>query len=223
MGSSNYPLLGGYWFIVLGLGGTVTHTKENKIPLHLRSKVSSLLFLMADWSFRTAGYLIIGTGAFVLFTFPGNVSGTHSLSCYLLGPLSPALPALWYTLRPFKPYRGNPFSQGGARPVDQNDPAVMRLVELFRSHEGKRALWRSAAKESAILYLFAVVFAVLNLRPLNWDLDPLSIAIPIGFGSLFSLVWFGTDYVSWGMRTWIQREASRHGCEAGATQARSQY
>jgi uncharacterized RDD family membrane protein YckC len=99
----------------------------------------------------------------------------------------------------------------------------MRLTELFRSPEGKRALWRSAAKESAILYVCAVAFAMLNLRPLNWDLDPLSVAIPIGFGSLFSLVWFGTDYVSWGMRTWIQREASRDTRGVGAAQVRSQY
>lgn len=185
-------------------------TRREKIPARLRSKVSPLLILAADPSFKVAGTIVIVIVAFGLCTLPGPVPGTHSALYYLLGPiLSPAIPAVWYTLRPFTPYRGNPFTRGGSKPVDKSDPEVLRLVELFRSPEGKRALWRSAAKESAVLYALTIAFASIYRHSLNWDLDPSSVGFPIAFGAFVSTVWFGGDYLNWGMRTWIERESSQ--------------
>jgi len=111
----------------------------------------------------------------------------------------------------------------GKKPIDQTDPAAMRLVELFKSPEGKRALWRAVAEEAIILYALALIFAFVYHRSLVWGLDPESVGVLIGFGGLISLSWINLEYVGWGMRTWIQREASRDTREVGAAQVRSQY
>ena len=114
--------------------------------------------------------------------------------------------------------RGEPYIDL-PREVDKSDPVVMRLVELFKSDEARRHIWRQTLIWSAILLLVVCTLAILSPNPLNWTppsprnhfllTGNHSFGVGLiffGFGSMF--VVFG-DYVGWALKTWAQREAAR--------------
>lgn len=177
-------------------------TERQRIPAALRGKLSPLPFMFVDH--RTFWLLIgLGLAAFIGF-YPADGYGL----VYVLGPpLSLLAAGVAWTISPFKPYRGEHLAK--KRPVDKNDPAAMRLVELFKSDEAHAALWRAAARLTGWLLLASLAVAVIRHRPLNWHIPPPDHIGNVVASAFFSWLALGVEYIAWGLRTWAEREMSR--------------
>ena len=175
-----------------------------RIPSELRRKVAP-----GPWAFvdnNTFPLLFgLGLGAFILLA-PADGYGL----VYLLGPpISLLIAALAFTIFPFKPYRGQPFTR--KRPVDKDDPVVMRLVALFESRESRMVMWRAAARLCGWLLAISAAVALLRRRPLAWGFPP-GVLVVYALGSAIgSYVALATEYIGWGLRTWVARETQRQG------------
>lgn len=178
-----------------------TPANKNRPP-HLRFKVSAPFANMALGSgviFRLVG---IGLAALSLFGPLDNRNDFTALR-YPLGPcMCLAVPALVWTLHPFRPYRGSPWA-GNRTDIGTNDPVAMRLVEIYRSRAAKRFLWRGALKLSCILFAILGLAAILLRKPLSWAL--LSPWLPLGLvmGTVGCSIALTSEYCAWGLRTWV--------------------
>ena len=168
----------------------------------------------------------------------GKVALTVAMALSLYGPdhngflcfmgpwFCPALVAgFWTTLlaqRRFRIYRGRPFAEH--RFVDTgDDPVVMRLAQLFNSHEAKRHLWREALKTSGILFAILLISAISVRGSLDWAYPspanhffwtarrgvPGYWFWPGLFGcSLFAFLALISEYYRWCLMTWTHRESA---------------
>lgn len=185
----------------------------SRVPLSLRRKVSPGLWLFtgANGSFVHAfgvGIVVFGLyGTIVLHRYERP---HHSWILYLLGPwVFPELVAACFALSPFRPYRGLVFLQRTG-PVDQDDPVAMRLVELLKSAEARRQLWRHALKVSAILSGLMLVAAALLYflgGSLTWSLAPADLG-SIALGLMGSFMAVSSSYIGWALTTWVERETT---------------
>jgi hypothetical protein len=186
----------------------VAATKAQRIPAGLRERVAPTPFaLYVDHRLLSLVFML-GLSGLIGF---GRADGYGLV--YLLGPpVSMLIGVVACTALPFRPYRGGaPFTKH--QPVDSNDPAAMRLVELFKSGEVRAELWRAAAKLTGWLLLASLALAALRHRPLNWRIPPADQIGNVVASAIFSWVALGVEYVGWGLRTWAEREMSEHGGE----------
>ena len=162
----------------------------------------------------------IGMAAIGLYG-PITVHADHNGYLYLLGPwIFPTIVAILHTLVPFRPYRGFYWGKN-MREVDQHDPVVMRLVELYKSDEARRLVWHESLKISGILFAILGTAAFLLRDSLNWTLPSLQNQFLwtqrqgpghwFWVGSIGSFIGcylaLSAAYVRWGLTTWAEREA----------------
>src|ERR1700722_4912102 len=146
-------------------------TSKSLISPELRLKVSPSLLMLAD---EAGAFKILGIVLAVLGLYgPVTVHPDHNGFLYLLGPwVCPSVVALIWSSVPKKPYRGVFYNQT-MHDVDSNDPAVMHLVELYKSEEVRRHLWFESLKLSGILFAILGSAAFLLRDSLNWTLPSL--------------------------------------------------
>ena len=127
------------------------HSKS-VIPLELRRKVSPGLMMFVDER-RAFTALGIVLALFGLYGPPVNQTD-HNGFLYLLAPwiVPGAFTFLWSSI-PHRPYRGQVYVSR-IREVDAKDPAVVRLVELYKSDEAKNHMWCESLKLSTVLFAF---------------------------------------------------------------------
>jgi len=187
------------------------------LPPELRRKISPALYTMIAQRSTFMRYFGLGLAAFCLY---GPIAGPtdHNGFRYLVGPwVCPGVTAVFRSFFPFRPYRGIMFVDR-TRDVDTTDPASLRLVEVYRSSEARRCLWRQWLKLSAILFVIMGLLSLPIRDSLNWSF-PYSLS-QSGASSVsrdwFWLGWSGgilgsyialmTDYVTWGLATWAAKE-----------------
>lgn len=193
---------------------TAAAHNNSVIPPSLRRKVSPGLVMFVDEqrAVKSVGML------FAVFGLYGPVVGhtEHNAFLYLLGPwVCPSLFTLFWSSVPHRPYRGQFYS--GFGDVDSADAAVMRLVELYKSDEARRQMWRES------LHLSLVLFAILG--PAAYFLrDSLIWVLPspgnrflwarghwfwVGFTLCFigSFLKVAGGFTRWCLTTWALREA----------------
>jgi hypothetical protein len=187
------------------------------LPPELRRKISPALYTLIAQRSTFMRYFGLGLAAFCLY---GPIAGPtdHNGFRYLVGPwICPGVTAVFRSFFPFRPYRGILFVDR-TRDVDITDPASMRLVEVYRSSEARRCLWRQWLKLSAILFVIMGLLSLPIRDSLNWSF-PYSLS-QSGASSVsrdwFWLGWSGgilgsyialmTDYVTWGLATWAAKE-----------------
>lgn len=176
----------------------------NKVSPGLLLSVGSAGTFMKIFGLGLAVLGLHGT----LVLHPGE-RAHHSGFMYLLGPwVFPGLIALIYTFSPFRPYRGGAFVQK-KRDIDTNDPVVVRLAELYKSSEARRHLWRQALKLSGILFFVMGVLAIVLRHSLSWSPSPIDL-LGVVFACMGSWIVLATDYIGWGLRSWVEAEASHH-------------
>jgi hypothetical protein len=185
-------------------------TADNKaFPRNLKVKISPSLFLAYGRSGVFMKLFGIGLAAMglhgTLVLHPGE-QPHHSGLMFLIGPwFFPAIVVIGYTFFPFRPYRGTRFVEK-KRDIDVTDPVVMHLVELFKCTEARRHLWcRTFLGISGILFLVMGLFAVLHRHTLSWSLSPVDLG-GAGLAIGGSLIAVSADLISWGLKTWAERE-----------------
>ena len=173
---------------------------QNDLPSGIKNKVSPYIVGCVE-----RRELIIGFGmAMSIVCIFGPIVGhpDHNGVRYLMAPfIMPYVPAIYLTLRPFRPFRGIPFVTG-TWDVDTSDTEVMRLVELYRSEAAKRFVWRSAVKLSVILLCSMVVLGVLVRNSLEWSFWSSWTWQGMVGCCLFSGIVLAHEYIAWGFRAW---------------------
>jgi hypothetical protein len=141
----------------------------------------------------------------------------HNGFLYLLAPwICPSVFALFWCSLPHRRYRGQFYA--GLHDVDASDPAVSRLVKLYRSEEARHHLWRESLALSGILFAFLAPLAFFLRDSLNWVLPSSRNGFLLGPGHWFwiglilcfigcSLVLAG-GYARWCLITWANREVT---------------
>lgn len=99
----------------------------------------------------------------------------------------------------------------------------MRLVELYKSREARRHVWKQALTLSGILFAIVWTAAIMLRNSLNWELPSSKNGyLYPGHGpgswfwvgligcSLFSFVALAADHVGWVIGTWASQEAAHH-------------
>jgi len=105
---------------------------NSPIPPELRRKTAPAPLLFAPGERIFIKVAFIGFATFWLYG-PIPLNQDHNVFLYLLGPwVCPSIPAAFFTLLPPLPSRGT-FLSRNWRGIDRADPAVMRLVELYKS------------------------------------------------------------------------------------------
>lgn len=187
------------------------------LPQELKRKISIGLHTMVAEHSDFLRLFGLGFSALLLY---GPVAGVpdHNAFRYLLGPwICPAIVAAYRTIVPFRPFRGTTFVEH-TFDVDKTDPAVMRLVELYKSSEAVRNLWKQTLKFAAILFVIMGFLALLTRGSLRWSF-PYSLDGTVVSDTARYWLWMGwiggcvgsfialmTDYIGWGLMTWPQRE-----------------
>lgn len=179
------------------------------IPRECGSDISPGLLMFADGPtkkfFRSFGILLGVFGLYGTLVLHQGERPHHSALMFLLGPwIFPSLVALCFTFSPFRPYRGIVYLQN-TRDVDVSDPAILRLISLFKSPEAKRQLWRQTFNLSAIIFVVLAALAIIMRKSLTWlpsmtDLGGSALAL-VG-----SLVAVSSDYIGWCIATWLRQE-----------------
>lgn len=200
----------------LGRGGSL-FASRTVLPQELKRKISPGLHTMV--AEHSAFLRLFGLGFSVLLLY-GPVAGMpdHNGFRYLLGPwICPAIVAAYRTIVPFRPFRGTTFVEH-THDVDRTDPAVMRLVELYKSSEAVRYLWKQTMKFAAVLFVIMGFIALLTRGSLRWSfpysLDGAAASDTARYwfwmgwigGCLGAFIALMTDYIRWGLMTWAQRE-----------------
>jgi hypothetical protein len=179
------------------------------VPKELQHKVSSGLVGMAQQR-KIIQSIFVAFAIFFLYGPFGRID--HNGTRYLLGSLIvPFVVASYFTLFPLAPYRGNPkrYGGGGTKALDRSDPESMRLLDIFRSSEAKRAVWRAAAKLSGILLGSVLVLMIFVRHSLSWSFYSWFL-IPGTLGCLMC-VWLatGVEYLEWGFKCWAKEQVDR--------------
>jgi hypothetical protein len=177
---------------------------KSVIPFELKGRISpSILTVVETNGFWRA----FGIGLSILMLY-GPVWGQpdHNGIRYIVGPFAfPCLGAIYYTLRPFRPYRGTIFVER-TRDIDTTDPLVMRLVEIYKSPAARRFLWLSTTKMAFVQLVCMGFLTVLVRHSLHWTLvSPWFWAGAVGC-SLFSWIALSSEYVAWGLRKWAMHD-----------------
>jgi hypothetical protein len=193
-------------------------TKTSVAP-ELKRKISPGLHTMVAEHSVSLWLFGLGLAAFLLY---GPVVGVrdHNGFRYLLGPwFCPAIVAAYRTIVPFTPFRGTTFVEH-TYDVDRTDPAVMRLVELYKSSEAVRYLWKQTLKFAAVLFVIMGFLALLTRGSLRWSFpysldgsaasDTSRYWFWMGWigGCLGSFIALMADYITWGLRLWSSREVA---------------
>lgn len=201
----------------LELGENNMVASRTGLPRELKRKISPGLHTMV--AEHSAFLWWFGLGFSVLLLY-GPVAGVpdHNGFRYLLGPwICPAIVAAYRTIVPFRPFRGTTFVEH-TYDVDRNDPAVMRLVELYKSSEAVRNLWKQTLKFAAVLFVIMGFLALLTRGSLRWSfpysLDGAVVSDTARYwfwmgwigGCVGSFIALMTAYIRWGLMTWAQRE-----------------
>ncbi len=204
--------------VVIPVGGK-TKVAANKLvlPPELRRKISPALYTLIAQQSSFMRYFGLGLAAFCLY---GPIAGAsdHNGFRYLVGPwICFGVTAVFRSFFPFRPYRGILFVDR-THDIDTTDPASMRLVEVYRSIEARRYLWRQCLKLSAILFVIMGLLSLPVRDSLNWFFPyslyqsvPSSVSrdwfwLGWGGGILGSHIALMTDYVTWGLTTWAGEE-----------------
>lgn len=189
---------------------------KSVIPATLRRKVSPGLVMFVDEqrAVKSVGFLL------AVFGLYGPVVGHtyHSAFLHLLGPwVCPSLFTFFWSSVPHRPYRGQFYS--GVRDVDTRDPSVMRLVELYKSDEARRRMWRESLHLSLILFAILGTAALFLRGTLMWVFPSPGnkfLWAPghwfwVGFILCFigSFLWVAGGFTSWCLKTWASREAGQ--------------
>jgi len=183
------------------------------IPPELRRKVSPGLLMFVDERRAVKGLGLL----FAAFGLCGPFvkHPDHNGFMCLLGPwICPTLVTLFWSSVPHRPYRGQIYT--GMHDVDASDPAVMRLVELYKSADARRHMWRESLVLSGTLFAILGSAAFLLRDSLNWDLPSSQngylwtghwfwIGLTLGFIGSFLILAGG--YTNWCLTTWARREA----------------
>lgn len=183
------------------------------IPSELARKVSPWIVNGAEMAGTVGKTTFTGLAAILLCVNP-----EHNGFVYAVGPwICPgvAVGLMWSLRR--RLWQG---SFVNPRPLDANDPVARRLVELYKSNEARRHLWREALRLSGILSAIVWTIAFLQRNSLTWAIPSLQILLDkrpghcfwcgFAFGTIFSFVVLGSDYQRWCLMTWTKRESSLH-------------
>src|SRR5580704_15924617 len=112
----------------------------------------------------------VGLAVFLLY---GPILGRppdHNGFRYLLAPwLAPIIPALYYYLFGFNPYRGYPAELDGLSYLDKHDDDAKRLVLIFHSETSRRVLLVSYFKVSMIIFLIMLIITLCFIDSLDWS------------------------------------------------------
>jgi hypothetical protein len=134
-------------------------------------------------------------------------SSDHNGIRYLVGPfVCPTVAAIYFTIFPFRPYRGSPFTRTESRDIGAEDPAVIRLVEIYKLPAARRFIWLAAFKMSCVLFVIMSICTILVRESLNWKLDSRWLWPGVIGGCLFSWVAMAFAYIGWGLGNWASRE-----------------
>jgi hypothetical protein len=188
---------------------------ETMIPPQLKRKISPALLMFAGRNGRAPRIVGVGISAWMLYG-PATVHPDHNGFLYLLAPwIIPSVVAIFYMLIPFRPYRGVVWERN-MQEADTNDPAVVRLAELYKSGEARRHLLHENLKLSGILFAILGTAAILLRDSLNWTLPSSQNQFLLRPGHWF---WIGiigcfigcyvalsAAYIGWGLTTWATRE-----------------
>jgi hypothetical protein len=147
---------------------------------------------------------------FCIFTLIGPLFGhpDHNIYRYLLAPLvCPIAPALYFVLKPFNPYKGPAARLSGMTDRDKSDQDAKCLVQLFRSKEAQRFIWRTTAKISGVLFLLMSIMTTVVRDSLNWSFSSRGLGPGLMGCVLGSFIALGAEYVGWSLTTWARRDA----------------
>jgi hypothetical protein len=150
----------------------------------------------------------IASGVFFLYgPIPARIAD-HNGYRYLFGPIVCMLPPiLFYILKPFNPYRGALARYSGMVDMDRRAPEAKRLVETFRSPAARRFILLTSVKISAIWLSIMAVITAACANSLNWSFRSPWLGQGLIGGCIASLVALGSEYIAWGVRTWMREVA----------------
>jgi hypothetical protein len=193
---------------------------ELAAPAELRRKISPGLLMFTGGNGRAFRNLQIGLAIFSLYG-PITANTDHNAFLYLLGPwVCSGVAALIWSSLPHRPYRGL-FYQKTQHDIGTDDPAVMRLVELYKSDELRHHLGNATLKVAGALFATLGIAAFLVRNSLNWALpspeNHFHGSAGDGFWArlvmaiLFALLALWGDCTGWCITTWARREIASHG------------
>jgi len=168
----------------------------------LRGKIQPLVLGLFE---QPAWITAFGLG-FALFSMHGPIAGPitdHNGFLFLIAPwVCPWPGTVYFLLVPYNPYRGSPLIVGTMSGLDQRDPDAKRLVELYRSSEGRRALIQTSVGVSVILFTVMAALGFLLRDSLNWSiLSPWFFMGVLG-STIGSGVAIGALHIAWGLNRW---------------------
>jgi hypothetical protein len=195
-------------------------TSETTIPPELRRKISPGLLMFTGGNGRAFRNLQIGLAVLSLYG-PLQIYTDHNVFLYLLGPwVCFSVAALIWSSLPHRPYRGL-FYQKSQRDIDTDDPAVMRLVELYKSDEIRHHLGNATLKLSGVVFAILGLAAYLLRNSLSWTFPSPhnhfqgsagdGFWVRLAMGTLFALLALWSDCTGWCLTTWARREIASHG------------
>lgn len=187
--------------------------RPSKIPGRLRRKVPSALLMFVDGRrFMT----IFGLGL-ALFGIYGPVAGPPShdgLRYLLLSLLCPALPTLYYKLRPVQPYSGYRGRWGDLGPMigkDERDAEARQLRDLMRSAEAQGAMTRIGVRMAVILFVPMAIASAVLWPSLSWTLWSQVLFMSLVLGMIGCWIAVFAQLIGWGVTTWAARAGTGNG------------
>ena len=180
--------------------------RTGPVPGYLRRKVPSALLMLVD---GRKFIEILGLGLALILIY-GPIVGPpdHNAISYLVAPLiCPWIPAIYYLLRPIRPYsgyRGRWGTLGGMIGKDKTDPEAARLTALFASSDARAYILRAALRMSAILFAPLAVTALIAWQSLTWTLSSPDQFPGFAGGFIGSYIALFADVISWGILTWAK-------------------
>jgi hypothetical protein len=174
-------------------------------PPSLKDKIPRLSLMFVE---QRIFCLILGFALYAC-SLNGPVVGKpdHNGFRYLIGPFVCALiAASFFVLRPFNPYRGPAARLAGLERADESDPEARRLVELFRSSQAHRFIWRTSAKMAVVCFLLMRLITLADRNSMDWSISS-SWTVPGLMGSCIgSYIAIGKEYIGWGLKVWAKRD-----------------
>jgi hypothetical protein len=122
-------------------------------------------------SFADRSVLLIA--AFILAAAYWVLVSRHNAWLYLVpGPLGAILPALFWTLRPFDPYKTpGAWFEGSGPPGANAESTESRFTAAFKSTTARRTLWIVGGSLAALTLLISgVLLQWFHESPLGWTL-----------------------------------------------------
>ena len=151
-------------------------------PRELRTRIPQLVASIADRATLAIALVLLGA-AFWPFV------ARHNAWLYLLAaPLGSSVPPLFWTFRPFNPYKTIGARSEGLLASNEDPESVeARFTAAFRTATAKRIIWTTAAIIAALALAIAGTLVLsLRSRPIDWSMkigDVLACALLFATGS----------------------------------------